>query len=68
MGNSNSGFAGMSPEKRKLIAAKGGSAHHAKDRSFAKSRELAVRAGRLGGLVTQARKAEAKRLLLQGSR
>ena len=43
------GFSAMDPAKRKLIAAKGGAAVPAHKRSFAKDKNLAVAAGRLGG-------------------
>ncbi len=44
------GFAAMTPEKRKAIAAVGGKSVPAEKRSFSKSKELAVNAGRAGGL------------------
>jgi len=47
------GFASMDPEKRKAIAAKGGGSVPAEKRSFARSKELAVSAGRKGGLMTK---------------
>lgn len=43
------GFAAMDPERRREIAAKGGSSVPADKRSFAKNRELATEAGRRGG-------------------
>jgi len=43
------GFAAMSPERRREIAAKGGAAVPAEKRSFSKSRDLARQAGRAGG-------------------
>ena len=43
------GFAAMSPEKRREIAQKGGSAVPGHKRSFAKDRGLAAIAGRKGG-------------------
>lgn len=46
---SKRGFAAMSPEKRREIAAKGGAAVPAGKRSFSQSRDLAARAGRVGG-------------------
>jgi general stress protein YciG len=46
---SRRGFAAMSPEKRKEIAAKGGASVPAEKRSYAKNRELAASAGRKGG-------------------
>ena len=42
-------FAAMSPEKRREIAIKGGSAVPAEKRSFSLNRELAKDAGRKGG-------------------
>lgn len=46
---SKRGFAAMSPEKRREIAAKGGASVPAEKRSFSQSRDLAARAGRAGG-------------------
>jgi general stress protein YciG len=46
---SKRGFAAMSPEKRREIAAKGGASVPADKRSFSKSRDLAAAAGRAGG-------------------
>lgn len=43
------GFGGMSPEKRREIAAKGGRSIPAHKRSFSRDAELASRAGRIGG-------------------
>jgi len=43
------GFAAMSQEKRRAIASKGGASVPSEKRSFTKSRELAVSAGRKGG-------------------
>lgn len=43
------GFARMSPEKRREVAAKGGKAVPSKLRSFSKNKHLASAAGRLGG-------------------
>jgi general stress protein YciG len=43
------GFASMDPEKRRLIAAKGGRAVDPAKRSFSKDRALAARAGSKGG-------------------
>lgn len=48
------GFAAMDPQKRREIAAKGGAAIKPEDRSFAKDRGLAARAGALGGKNTPA--------------
>lgn len=47
---SRRGFAAMSPEKQREIAAKGGRSIPAEKRSFAKDRSLAASAGRKGGL------------------
>lgn len=47
------GFAAMSPEKRRAIAAKGGGAVPAEKRSFSRSTELATTAGRKGGEVSR---------------
>jgi len=46
---SKRGFAAMSPERRREIAAKGGAAVPAEKRSFSRSRDLAAQAGRAGG-------------------
>jgi general stress protein YciG len=43
------GFASMDPEKRRLIAAKGGRAVRPESRSFSKDKSLASRAGKKGG-------------------
>jgi general stress protein YciG len=43
------GFAAMSPEKRREIAAKGGASVPAEKRSFSQNRDLAASAGRVGG-------------------
>jgi general stress protein YciG len=43
------GFAAMSPERRREIAARGGASVPAEKRSFSKSRDLAASAGRTGG-------------------
>lgn len=53
------GFAAMSPEKRREIAAKGGAAVPAEKRSFAQSRDLAARAGRVGGSASTRARADA---------
>jgi uncharacterized protein len=47
------GFALMTPEKRKEIAARGGSAVPAHLRSFTQSRELAASAGKKGGSTSR---------------
>jgi general stress protein YciG len=46
---SGRGFASMSPERRREIAAKGGASVPADKRAFATDRELASTAGRRGG-------------------
>jgi general stress protein YciG len=43
------GFASLSPEQRREIAAKGGSSVPAEKRSFSQDRDLAENAGRKGG-------------------
>lgn len=48
---SRRGFAAMSPEKRREIAARGGAAVPADKRSFSANKDLAVSAGRKGGLA-----------------
>jgi len=50
------GFAVMSPEKRREIAAKGGKAVKAENRSFSKNRALAAKAGSIGGKSVPAEK------------
>lgn len=47
------GFAAMSLEKRRAIAASGGRAVPADKRSFSTSRDLAAAAGAKGGLATK---------------
>lgn len=42
-------FAAMDPDRRREIARKGGASVPADKRSFAKDRDLAASAGRLGG-------------------
>jgi general stress protein YciG len=51
------GFALMSPEKRRELAAKGGIAAHVKGRGHEFTSEEAKAAGRKGGLEVQRRKA-----------
>ena len=46
---SRRGFAAMSPERRREIAARGGSSVPPEKRSFSQSRDLAAHAGRIGG-------------------
>lgn len=48
---SKRGFAGMSPERRREIAAKGGSSIPPEKRSFSKNRDLAAWAGSKGGAM-----------------
>ena len=43
------GFAAMTPERRAEIASMGGKALTADKRAFSKDRDLASRAGRIGG-------------------
>lgn len=43
------GFAAMSPERRREIAAKGGRSVEPQERSFSRDPALAARAGRIGG-------------------
>lgn len=47
------GFAAMSPERRKEIARKGGASVPGEKRSFAKDRDLAAIAGKLGGSMSK---------------
>lgn len=49
------GFAAMSPDKRREIAARGGAAVPPEKRSFSQSRELAASAGRIGGAAGRTR-------------
>lgn len=49
MEKSKRGFAAMSPEKRRTIAAKGGASVPSHKRSFARNKALAASAGSLGG-------------------
>ena len=46
------GFAGMSPEKQRQIASKGGRRAHIKGRAHEWDKEAARAAGRKGGLVS----------------
>ena len=46
---SKRGFAGMTPERRREIAAKGGKSVPANKRAFAANKDLAIKAGRKGG-------------------
>jgi general stress protein YciG len=50
------GFAAMDPEKRRLIAAKGGRSVKPENRSFSKDKALAAKAGAKGGKATPAEK------------
>jgi general stress protein YciG len=43
------GFAAMDPERRREIARKGGASVPADKRSYSKDRELAAKAGAMGG-------------------
>ncbi|AYV48563.1 stress-induced protein [Caulobacter flavus] len=52
---SKRGFAAMSPEKRRQIAAKGGAAVPPEKRSFSQNRDLAASAGRAGGSSNRSR-------------
>ena len=47
------GFAAMTPERRREVAAKGGSAVRPENRAYAKDRTLAETAGRKGGLKSR---------------
>lgn len=58
---SKRGFAAMSPERRREIAAKGGAAVPAEKRSFSRSRDLAAQAGRTGGSAPTRAKTSDKR-------
>lgn len=52
---SKRGFAVMSPERRREIAAKGGASVPAEKRSFSQDRNLAASAGRVGGSSSRGR-------------
>lgn len=56
---SKRGFAAMTPEKRREIAAKGGAAVPAEKRSFSQDRGLAASAGRAGGSAGPRRRGDA---------
>ena len=47
------GFAAMSPERRREIAAKGGASLSPDQRSFSKNKDLAASAGRTGGQTSR---------------
>ena len=47
------GFAAMSAERRREIAARGGASVPAEKRSFSQNRDLAASAGRTGGSVSR---------------
>lgn len=51
---SKRGFASMTPERRRQIASMGGKAVKKENRSFSRSRKLAVEAGRKGGMLVPA--------------
>jgi general stress protein YciG len=50
------GFAAISPERRREIAASGGASVPPGKRSFSQNRELAASAGRIGGSSSPSRK------------
>ena len=50
------GFAKLSPERRREIAAEGGRSVEPQERAFSKDRDLAARAGRTGGRINRGRK------------
>ncbi len=47
------GFAAMDPERRREVARRGGAAVPAEKRSFAQNRDLAITAGRTGGIASK---------------
>ena len=55
---SNRGFASMDPERRRLIAAQGGRAAHASGHAHQFNSEEARDAGRKGGRISGARRAQ----------
>lgn len=57
MTKSKRGFASMDPERQREIARKGGSSIAPEKRSFSRNKELAIAAGRKGGMATVANKA-----------
>lgn len=56
---SKRGFASMSPERRREIAARGGASVPAEKRSFSQNRDLAASAGRSGGSASRPRPTQA---------
>jgi general stress protein YciG len=56
-GRSRRGFASMSPERRREIAARGGAAVKPENRSFSRNRALAAEAGSVGGTTSRKPKA-----------
>lgn len=50
---SKRGFASMSPERRREVAAKGGGSVKAENRAFSQDRNLAADAGRKGGSISK---------------
>lgn len=50
------GFAKLSPDRRREIAAKCGMSVEPQERAFSKDRSLAARAGRTGGGISRVRK------------
>jgi general stress protein YciG len=47
------GFACMTPERRREIAMRGGASVKPESRAFSKNRELAIEAGRKGGMKSR---------------
>ncbi len=47
------GFASMTPERRREVAAKGGSSVKPENRTFSKDRDAAANAGRKGGAISR---------------
>ena len=50
-GKQRRGFSRMAPDKLRQVASKGGAAQAPSKRAFSRDRELAVAAGRKGGLA-----------------
>lgn len=68
MGNSQRGFASMSPEKQREIASKGGKAAHQKGTAHQFTSEEARAAGKKGGQASgQARSKKSTRSIEKGS-
>lgn len=65
---SRRGFAAMSPDRRREIAAKGGASVPAEKRSFSRSTDLAATAGRKGGEVSRGGGRGSRPVVAEGAR